>query len=192
VPIQGTSVADFPTSITPDGQTLAFVRQMGNVSGGIFTLSLRGDPQPRVLVKAVGYSGAAQFSPDGHWMAYVSNESGEFEVYVRPYPGPDRKVQVSAQGGTHPKWSRNGRELFFRRGNKMMAVDVHTTPEISLSQPRMLFEQRYAFGAAQTIANYDVSPDGQRFLMVKDESSSDRLNVVLNWIEEMKANVPGK
>ena len=115
-----------------------------------------------------------QFSPDGRWMVYVSNESGQFEVYLRPYPGPDRKMQVSTQGGTHPKWNRNGKELFYRVGNKMMVVDVSTSPDLTLSQPRVLFEQRYAFGSAQTIPNYDVSPDGQRFVMVKDDSASGR------------------
>ncbi len=113
------------------------------------------------------------------------------EVYVRPFPGPDRKLPVSTQGGTHPRWNQNGKELFYRNGNKMMVVDVSTGPDLTLSQPRVLFEQRYAFGA-QTIANYDVSPDGQRFVMVKDESSSGRLNIILNWFEELKRLVPTK
>ena len=72
----------------------------------------------------------------------------------------------------------------------MMVVDVTTSPDLTLSQPRVLFEQRYAFGSAQTIPNYDVSPDGQRFVMVKDESASGRLNVVLNWFEELKRLAP--
>jgi hypothetical protein len=72
----------------------------------------------------------------------------------------------------------------------MMVVDVSTRPDLSLSTPRVLFEQRYAFGSAQTVANYDVSPDGQRFLMVKDDSASGRFNLVLNWHEELKRLVP--
>jgi serine/threonine-protein kinase len=140
-----------------------------------------------------GYDGGGQFSPDGRWIAYASNESAQFEVYVRPYPGPGRAVPVSTQGGTHPKWNPNGRELFYRTGNKMMVVDVATrADDIVLSQPRVLFEQRYAFGSAQTVANYDVSPDGQRFVMVKDDSASGRLNLILNWTEELKARVPLK
>ena len=74
----------------------------------------------------------------------------------------------------------------------MMVVDVSPGPDPTLSQPRVLFEQRYAFGSAQTIPNYDVSPDGQRFVMVKDDSASGRLNIVLNWFEELKARVPAK
>jgi Tol biopolymer transport system component len=190
--ILGTSVADIPSSISPDGHTLAFIRQAGESGGDIYTLSLEGDPQPHAVVKTPGYDGGPQFSPDGHWMAYVSNESGQFEVYLRPYPGPDRKKQVSTQGGTHPKWNRNGKELFYRVGNRMMVVDVSTSPDLTLSPPRVLFEQRYAFGSAQTIPNYDVSPDGQRFVMVKDDSASGRLNIILNWTEELKRLAPTK
>jgi Tol biopolymer transport system component len=102
-------------------------------------------------------------------------------------------VLVSTQGGTHPKWNPNGRELFYRTGNKLMVVAVSTRGgDIVLSPPRVLFEQRYAFGAAQTIANYDVSPDGQWFLMIKDDSSSGRVTIVLNWQEELNRLVPTK
>jgi Tol biopolymer transport system component len=167
--IPGTSAADIPSSVSPDGHTLAF----------------EGDPQARPLVKTPGYDGAGQFSPDGRWIAYSSNESGQFEVYLRPYPGPDRKIQVSTQGGTHPKWNRNGKELFYRVGNKLMVVNVSTSPDLTLSQPRVLFEQRYAFGNS-TIPNYDVSPDGQRFVMVRDDSVSGRVNIVVNWLDELK------
>ncbi len=190
--ISGTSESDIPTSISPDGHTLAFIRQSVESSGDLYVLSLEGDPQSRAVVKTPGYDGAGQFSPDGRWMAYASNESGQFEVYLHPYHGPDRKIQVSTQGGTHPKWNRNGKELFYRVGNKMMVVDVLTSPDLTLSQPRVLFEQRYAFGSATTIPNYDVSLDGQRFVMVKDDSASGRVNIVLNWTEELKRVVPTK
>ena len=100
--IPNTSLADIPMSISPDGSTLAFIRQSTETSGDVYTLSLEGEAQPRPLVKTSGYDGGGQFSPDGQWMAYVTNESGAFEVNVRPYPGPDRKIQVSTQGGTHP------------------------------------------------------------------------------------------
>ena len=109
------------------------------------------------------------------------------EVYVRPFGGSERRWQVSAQGGTQAVWNPNGRELFYRDGNKMMAVDVAAAGgELKLSPPHMLFEQRYAFGAGITISNYDVSPDGQKFLMVKDEAGAGRLNVVLNAFSDLK------
>jgi len=183
------SLADFPSSVSPDGETLAFLRQTTDSSGDVYVLNLHGETKPRALVNTPAYEGGAQFSPDGRWMTYVSDESGQLQVYVRPYPGPDRKVPVSTQGGTQPVWNRNGRELFYRDMNKMMVVDVTTSPDLVLSQPRQLFEQRYAF-LLRTLTNYDVSADGQRFVMVKDESGSGRLNVVQNWLEDLKRLVP--
>ena len=122
-------------------------------------------------------------------MTYTSDESGRSEIYVRPYPGPDRRWLVSTQGGSHPLWSRNGQELFYRSANKMMAVSVATRPQIVFSPPRVLFEQRYSF-SNQSIASYDISLDGQQFVMVKNESDSGRLNLVLNWFEDVKRLAP--
>src|SRR6185295_15899940 len=133
--IPGTANSDIPSAISPDGHTLAFTRQTSESGGDIYVLSLDGDPQPRLVVKTPGYDGAGQFSPDGRWMVYASNDSSQFEVYLRPYPGPGPTKQVSTQGGTHPKWNRNGKELFYRLGNRMMAVDVSTAPNLTLSQP---------------------------------------------------------
>jgi len=188
--IPGASLVDIPSGVAPDGDTVAFIRQQSDTGGDVYLLSLKGAFQPHPVVQTQGYDGGAQFSPDGRWLAYVSNESGQFEVYVKPYPGSDRGIPVSPGGGTHPKWNRNGKELFYRSGNKMMVVDVSTNQAQPFAQPRMLFEQRYAFGSAQTVANYDVSPDGQRFLMVSDDSSGGTLNLVLNWFDELKRLAP--
>jgi eukaryotic-like serine/threonine-protein kinase len=81
-----------------------------------------------------------RFSPDGHWIAYDSRESGRDEIYVRPYPGPGGKWQVSTDGGTEVVWNRNGRELFYRSGTKMMAVEVNTVPTFSAGKPTQLFD----------------------------------------------------
>jgi len=135
---------------------------------------------------------APQFSPDGRWLVYVSNESGHFEVYAQPYPGPGGKWQISTEGGTEPVWNPNGRELFYRSGDKMMAVDITTQPSFAAGKPRMLFEGQYVPTPA-TLPNYDVSPDGQRFLMLKPSDSAEaptQINVVLNWFEELKQKVP--
>jgi serine/threonine-protein kinase len=188
--IPETSVADLPTSVSPDGGTLAFIRQTSDTAGDIYTLSLDGPPNPVSVVKTPGYDGGAVFSPDGRWMAYVTNESGQREVYVRPTTGPDRRLPVSTGGGTHPRWNPNGKELFYRNGKKMMVVDVSIRSGDILLLPRLLFEQRYDFGSALTVANYDVSPDGQRFVMVKDDSDAGRLNVVLHWFEDVEGRVP--
>ena len=135
-----------------------------------------------------------RFSPDGRWLAYVSNESGRPEIFVQPYPGPGGKWQISTESGTEPAWNRNGRELFYRSGNKMMAVVITTEPTLSAGKPRMLFEGRYLRSDfPQTGMAYDVSPDGQRFLMVKPgEEVNNQINVVQNWFEELKRKVPVK
>jgi serine/threonine-protein kinase len=183
---------DVPSSISPDGDTLAFVRQTGQGSGGsdVFVLSLSGKSEVRPVLKSPAFEGGPQFSPDGRWLAYVSNESGQFQVSVRPFPGPDRKWQVSTDGGTHPRWNSNGKEIFYRNESKMMVVNVAPGSELTFSEPRVLFDQRYAFGTAQTIPNYDVSTDGLNFVMVKDDAEAGRLNVMLNWFEELKRLVP--
>jgi eukaryotic-like serine/threonine-protein kinase len=113
---------------------------------------------------------------------------------VQPYPGPGGKWQISTEGGNEPAWSRNGRELFYRSGNKMMAVEVTTQPTFSAGKPNALFEGQYlAVERGLTGTAYDVSPDGQRFLMVKQtepSTSVTQINVVLNWFEELKQKVP--
>jgi serine/threonine protein kinase/Tol biopolymer transport system component len=187
--IAGSLSGDFPCSVSPDGKTLAFMRQNAQTSRDIYVLSLSGESRPRPVVSTPAYEGGAQFSPDGHWIAYASDESGQTQVYVRPFPGPDRRWQVSSRGGTQPLWSRNGKEIFYRVENKMMVVDVSGSRDLTLSQPRQLFDQRYVFQNI-SLANYDVSPDGQQFVMIKDEAGSGRLNLVLNWTEELKRLVP--
>jgi hypothetical protein len=127
-------------------------------------------------------------------MAYDSNESGRIEVYVQPYPGPGAKIQISTEGGTEPLWDPTGRELFYRQGKRMMAVEVSTQPNFSAGNPRVLFEtsdtQSEGYGMT-----YDVSPDGQRFLMIQpieEEAPPTQINVVLNWAEELKRRVPAE
>jgi Tol biopolymer transport system component len=109
--IADTSLNDYPNSVSPDGSTLAFIRITTDKSADVDMLSLLGEAQPQAIVSTPAYEGGPQFSPDGRWLAYASDESGEFQVYVRPFPGPDRRWQVSTQGGRHPRWNRNGRAL---------------------------------------------------------------------------------
>ena len=145
----------------------------------------------------------ADLSPDGRWLAYVSNQSGRVEVYVQPYPGPGARQQISVDGGTAPAWSRDGRELFYMTApsvggqaalTKMMVVPVQLQPTFTAGTPRMLFEGRY--GATANIRGYDVSPDGRRFLMVQQkERPATRVAdmiIVQNWIEELNQRVRAK
>ena len=135
-------------------------------------------------------------SPDGRWLAYQSNESGRDEIYVRPFPNIDSgRWQVSTGGGTRPAWGPNGRELFYLAADgKLMAVPVQSGATYSAGTPQVVVNTAYL--NPQLGRTYDVSPDGKRFLMIKDAStqpaSPRQLVVVLNWFEELKRLVPKK
>ncbi len=128
---------------------------------------------------------AATFSPDGRWVVYAARETGrEEQVYVQPYPGPGSREVVSPGGGVEPLWSPTGREIFYLSvdGTKMMSVDVRTEPTLTVGEPRELFAGRFRTADGSFWSNYDVSRDGQNFLMLEaDEGSTPRVNVVLNW-----------
>jgi len=135
-----------------------------------------------------------RISPDGHWLAYISDESGRYEVYVRPFPGPGGKWQISTEGGNEVLWSPKGTELFYRTENRMMAVDISTQPTFSAGKPRMLFEGSSYLRTPGAGIYYSVFPDGQRFLMLKrqdqQQTGANQINVIGNWFEELKSKVP--
>jgi serine/threonine-protein kinase len=175
-----------PFSWSPDGQVLAYVGFLPNTQEDLMMLPLQGQREPRPFLSTPFNEGEPMFSPDGRWIAYQSDESGRFEIYVRPYPGPGGKWQVSTEGGASPRWRRDGRELFYRKGGKLMVVSTTTRPSFKASPPQELFEGPY-------LGSYDVAPDGQRFVMIKRDDREDvnaQVNVVLNWTEELKRLVP--
>jgi hypothetical protein len=151
------------------------------------------DRKAQVFLRTPFEDTAPKFSPDGKWLAYSSDESGRREVYLQPYPGPGSKWQISSEGGQEPVWNPNGRELFYRSGSKIMAVEITTQPGFAAGRPKALFEGPY-LPTAGSFPYYDVSPDGQRFLMLKpvesQASAPTQINVVLNWFEELKRKVP--
>ena len=163
----------------------------GKSTASLFAKILEHKAQP--FLRTAFNKSVPAFSPDGRWLAYISDESGRYEIYAQPYPGPGGKWQLSTDGGTEPVWNPNGRELFYRSGEKMMAVDIATRPSFAAGKPRVLFEGQYLPSAA-TLPNYDVSRDGQRFLMLKPseqaEAASTQITVVLNWFEELQRRVP--
>ncbi len=183
---------NIPSSWSPDGQLLAFSENTATTTGyDIWVLRLS-DRKAQPFLRTRFNENAPTFSPDGRWLAYASDESGRYEIYVQPYPGPGGKWQISTEGGREPIWNRNGRELFYRNGNKMMSADIATRPSFAAGTPKMLFEGQYQLLELST-PNYDVSPDGQRFLMLKpaeQAESATQINVVLNWFEELKQKVP--
>ncbi len=182
-----------PTSFSPDGKSLAFVQIGAQTSSDIWTLPLQGDRKPRPFAQEPFNEGWASFSPDGRWLAYASDESSQQEIYVRPFPGPGGKWQVSSGGGNYPVWSKSGRELFYVNGDKLMGVPVQTSPTFSFRMPQAIFEKTPLLASLTSGLGpfmskpYDVAPDGQRFLVVKRLLSGSRqINVVLNWFEELK------
>jgi hypothetical protein len=134
-----------------------------------------------------------EFSPDGRWLAYTSDESKRDEVYVRPFPGPGVKYPVSSAGGNSPLWARNGKQLFYQWQDQVWVVDVLTDGGFATSKPRLLFEKP-GYGLTSPLRSYDLSRDGQRFLMVKLEQRKPtpvtEMILVLNWFEELKRLMP--
>jgi len=182
-----------PVSFSPDGQTLAF-HDVNSTTGNDLWVLRMADRKAQPFLRTRFNEANPRFSPDGHWLAYVSDESGRYEIYVQPYPGPGGKWQISTDGGTEPAWNPNGHELFYRNSSKILAVDIATRPGFSANTPRVLFQGDYVLATALLPNNYDVSPDGQRFLMLKSSEQSQaaptQINVVSNWFEELKQKVP--
>jgi Tol biopolymer transport system component len=184
--IQGGISNDYPTGPGPDADSVLVTRVLPETSGDLYLLSLSGAFPPRSLVSTKAYEGGAQLSPDGRWLVFVSNETGQYEIYVGRFPELDRKWQVSEGGGTQPRWSVNGREIYYRNGLVVTAVSFDGgLAEPVLRKPLALFADEYDLGLGNTIPNYDVTPDG-RFLMLRREPSGAPLRIVLNWTEELK------
>ena len=159
-----------PQSWTPDGQTLVFSTKGKETSDDIWTLSRGGDRQAKPWLQTPAAEWAGRLSPDGRWMAYNSDESGRLEVYVQPFPGPGGKWLVSDGGGFNPIWSRDGREIFYRRVDQILVAGVETEPAFTVGKPVVLFAGRYR----STGRDFDVSPDGQRFVMMRNDDRERR------------------
>ena len=173
----------FPSSWTSDQSVLAFHERKPSGDRDIWTVSAGSAPVPFLLTPFDERS--PKFSPDGKWIAYVSDESGRNDVYVQPFPGPGAKWLVSTDGGVDPVWSHDGRELFFRHADQMMVVSVVAKTEFSASRPKPLFDIRFDAGANGP--NFDVSRDSAWFVMPRNDlaAAPTELNVVFNWFSEI-------
>ena len=186
---------------SPDGRALAFTQVNPETDGDIYVLDAA-QGQARPFAQTKFSEGAPRFSPDGRWISYSSDESGHSEIYVQEFPGPGPKIQISTDGGTDAVWRGNSAELYYRNGDKMMAVTVATKPAFRAGSPRVLWEGRYNHGQNSMCgppgpgsSNYDVTADGQRFLMVKEgerDAPPTEIRVVPNWAEEVKRVVESK
>ena len=178
---------NFANDWSPDGSVLAFCRT-SRAAGNwdILTWSRQGG-QTSVVENTAFNELQPAFSPDGKWLAYVSDSSGRREVYVRPYPGPGARVPVSSGGGEEPRWGPDSKELFYVLGHRLMRVTIKTTPEFGASRPETLFERRYRrLTGSPGFTSYSVARDGQRFLMIKPADSGaglTKLTVVLGGSE---------
>ena len=192
-----------PYSFSPDGRTLVYNQQDAKTGWDLWALPLQGEHKPQIFLQTPFNERSPLVSPDGRWLAYSSDESGRYELYVRPFTGPGGKWQISTEGATEVTWSAKGNELFFRTGQqreKMMVVDIQTQPSFSAGKPRLIFEGHYdnntTAGASSEGADYSIAPDGQRFLMLKpkeqqqQQTALTQINVVQNWFEELKRRVP--
>jgi serine/threonine-protein kinase len=186
----------WPSSISPDGTRLVLHETGVKTGDDLDVLVLDGKSRPEPLVQTPFAEEHGEISPDGRWLAYDSNESGQQQVHVRPFPNVNGgHWQVSASGGAKPVWAHNGKELFYLSNNTMMAVPVQTTSTFVAGSPAKLFDAPYY--ARFTPRVYDVDRNDQRFLMIKEPPGTPdpaakpaSMVVVQNWFEELKARVP--
>jgi serine/threonine-protein kinase len=179
--------------LSPD-QTRVVVRAVASGSEDIMMVTLQGDRRLEPLIRTPFIERNANLSPDGRWVAYESNESGRLEIYVRPFPRVDEgRSQISTAGGSRPLWEPDGRGLIYLApgGATMMRAAVKTGETFNADTPAPLFDVRPYF-LLPVGRPFDISPDGSRFLMIAepDDQGGDRMNVVVNWSEELKRLVP--
>ncbi len=181
--------------VSPDGRYVVYmISPRGRFE--LWLLPRFGDRTPTAFLQSDANNGQAQVSPDSRWIAYTSNESGRDEVYVQSFPTPGSKRQISTEGGAQPRWRRSGGELYYLAPDRMlMAVPVKSEPAtLQVARPTSLFRTRLEFLGLQGpyfMPGYDVTPDGQRFLLNAPPAQVvPPIDVILNWSEELKQRVP--
>ncbi len=185
------------TSWSADGQTLIFweISGTGAVSTDIGLLSMEGDRARELLLDTEFSEAAPAVSPDGGWIAYHADVAGQFEVYVERFPSLGDRQQISTNGGRHPRWSPDGRELFYRRGGSLLAVPITPGPPFRAGAPTELFAGPYRQSGG-TSRPFDLAPDGERFLLVRPggqtaaDNGTPRIIFVERWLEELERLVP--
>jgi Tol biopolymer transport system component len=176
-----------PADWSSDGRFLLFHSADRQTGWDLWVLPVSGDKKPFPFMKTPFEERDGQFSPDGKWIAYRSNESGRFEIYVQPFPGPGKKIPISTNGGTQPRWNKNGKEIFYvSLDDKMMATPVKVSPDgqsLENGTPAILFPVRIPVGPLSTKQQYAVSSDGQRFLvnLAAGEGKASPITLIYNW-----------
>jgi hypothetical protein len=185
-PVPSGITNDFLSGAGPDSDTFFSSRISPEGAADIVLMSISGKFPPKALIATPAYEGGAQLSRDGRWLVYVTSESGRLETAVRRYPSLDRAFRVSSGLGVQPRWRADGREIYYRDGENMVAVSFDgSRDEPVIGKPVALFKDDYDLGQGVTIAAYDVARDG-RFILLRRDAKGAGLSLVLNWTEELK------
>jgi serine/threonine-protein kinase len=174
------------SSLTGKNPQLLFNEDNPSTGSDVLMLSFDKNNSISPILQERSNETGASLSPDGRWLTYTSDESGQEDVYLRPFPGSGAKILVSKGGGTNGKWAPDGKSVYYRIKNKMMRVPVTYDPEFSIGAPEQLFEGDLYFSG---ILNYDISPEGERFVMIyakRDATNAQNYRIVLNWFDELK------
>jgi len=188
--VAGTTGSVWTTDVSPDGRVLAYYEIHPDTGRDIWLVEIAGDAEPRPFLVTAASERSAVFSPDGAWIAYMSDAGGLEQVYVRSFPAGDNEVQVSIGGGREPRWSADGAEIFYRQGRGMYAVPVSTQPTFRVGDPDLLFQGRFIVQTGGRNANYDVDAEGNFYITQRPEGG-ERVNVVLNWDQELERLLAG-
>ncbi len=190
-------------SWSPDGKILAYFESNPATGYDVITMPVEGSEksgwkpgQPKPFVNTTFNEVVPAFSPDGKWIAYQSNESGVYEIYVRPFPGPGGRWQISVGGGTYPEWSRDGKELFYRAPDRnMMAANyAESSDSFRADKPRVWSSGQ--FTNRQSTFTFSLHPDGKRFAVLKAPGADTvatpitKVNFIFNFFDELRAKVP--
>ena len=191
--LAGIGEQQYAHSVSPDGKTLGFYRIDPTNARDIFMLSLEDGSSAPFLVTSANER-SPEFSPDGDWIAFMSDQSGQDEIYIKRFRGPGAAIMASMGGGREPTWARDGRTLFYRSRDDFMAVPVEIVgDDLNTGSPERLFSGVYdRAGFVAGMRAYDVHPDGRRFMVVRQEGDSTaagRVHVVLNWFEELRERI---
>jgi len=187
--LMGERLDVFEAVLSPDARNIVY--QLDTLGADIYYRALSGDTTPHpIAASSTAIETMPRVSPDGRWIAFTTDESGRNEIVVQPFPGPGGRVQVSANGGTEPVWSRDGRRLFYRGDGRLMAATTRPGARFEVASRDTVLADRYVF-AGNPHANYDVMPDGKHFVFLEGESTGDMI-VVTNWESVMRARMGAK
>ena len=189
--VQRIAIPTYPVSVSPNGRYLLLNSEGGPSDGDIPMIDLQQEPKKSVaLLNTPPYESGGRVSPDGRYITYYTNETGTFEIFVRSFPELKGKWQISVNGGVDPKWSPDGKTIYYINPlGKMMGAPVRTQPSFASEEPRVMFDVTAMFFPNNPISNYDIAPDGKRFVMVrsgKNDAKMSSFNYIRNWPEVLK------